>query len=99
MTVLETKTGKTVYTQQLDLGGTNSNSVYPSVTLGGSHIYIANESGTTVVLEPGRHYREVYRNELERHRSSPVFIGQRMYIRGMNHLYCIENPTQISLLD
>lgn len=99
LTVLETKTGKTVYTQQLDLGGTNSNSVYPSVTLGGSHIYIANESGTTVVLEPGRHYREVYRNELERHRSSPVFIGQRMYIRGMNHLYCIEKPTQISLLD
>ena len=47
------------------------------------------DSGTTMVLEPGREPKEVATNALESFRSSPVFVGKRVYIRGLEHLYCI----------
>ena len=47
------------------------------------------DSGKTVVFEPGRAYKEVARNTLEKYRCSPVFEGKRMYIRAFDHLYCM----------
>jgi hypothetical protein len=50
---------------------------------------LGSTKGATVVLEPGREYREVARNQLEGYGSCPVFSGQRMYLRTNKHLYCI----------
>lgn len=66
-------------------------------------IYLTGNNGTCVVLEqrskkvevkPGRFERkllfpEVVRNRLEPCRSSPIFAGDRMYVRGLKNLYCI----------
>ena len=50
------------------------------------------ESGTTVIFQPGRSYVEVARNDLgEMVRSTPVFDGDLMYVRGYEHLFCIGN--------
>ncbi|MHC4983091.1 MAG: hypothetical protein ACYTF6_07990 [Planctomycetota bacterium] len=43
----------------------------------------------TIVLEPGREYKQAAKNKLEGFRSCPVFLGKRMYVRGLKHLYCI----------
>ena len=43
----------------------------------------------TIVLEPGREYKEIARNTLETFRSTPVFEGRRMYVRTLKHLWCI----------
>jgi outer membrane protein assembly factor BamB len=83
--VVDAKTGKLVYGDRLDFGGR----VYPSICLAGKHIYISSDNGTTIVLEPGREYKEIARNDLETFRSSPVFEGRRMYIRTQKHLWCI----------
>jgi outer membrane protein assembly factor BamB len=85
LTVLDADTGKPVYEERLDLGGTT----YPSISLAGKHIYVSSDNGTTVVLEPGREYKELARNKLEPFRSSLVFVGQRVYIRTAKNLYCI----------
>ncbi len=85
-TVLDAATGQTVYVKDLDLG---SGIVYQAITLAGNHIFISSESGTTIVIEPGRQYKEVARNTLESFRACPVFQGSRMYIRGLKNLYCI----------
>jgi outer membrane protein assembly factor BamB len=83
--VVEAQTGKLVYHERLNFGG----DVYPSICLAGKYIYLSSDNGTTIVLEPGREYKEIARNRLETFRSSPVFEGRRMYIRSQNYLWCI----------
>jgi hypothetical protein len=85
LTVLEAATGKVVYEERLDLGG----ATYPSISLAGKHIYVSSDTGATVVLQPGREYKELARSKLEPFRSSLVFDGQRVYVRTYKNLYCI----------
>jgi outer membrane protein assembly factor BamB len=69
-----------------------------SPTLAGKYIYLMDNQGTTLVIQPGREYREVARNyiaesangkEQAQFNSTPVFEGSRMYYRTPGHLYCI----------
>jgi len=84
--VIDAKTGEVILEEKLKLG---KGTTYPSITLAGNYLFVSNDNGTTVVMEPGREPKEITRNTLETFRSSPVFIGKRMYIRGRKHLYCI----------
>ena len=52
-------------------------------------LYVSSDNGTTVVLQPGREYKELARNSLETFRSSLVFEGKRMYVRTTKGLWCI----------
>jgi len=84
--VIDAANGKVVCERKLDLG---KGEFYASVTLAGGRIYVSSDNGTTLVLEPGREYKEIARNTLEPFRGSPVFLGKRMIVRGQKHLYCI----------
>ncbi len=84
--VVDAHTGKLVYDKRLDFGGGES---YPSITLAGDRLYVSSDNGTTLVLEPGREYKELARNALEPFRSSLVFEGKRMYVRTTKGLWCI----------
>jgi outer membrane protein assembly factor BamB len=85
LTVLDALTGEEVYTKRLNLRG----STYPSISLAGDRVYVSSDGGATVVLQPGREYKELARNQLEPFRSSLVFDGKRVYVRTAKHLYCI----------
>lgn len=85
LTVLDATNGKEVYQEKLNLGG----STYPSISAAGDRIYVSSDRGATVVLEPGREYKELARNQLETFRSSLVFEGKRVYVRTEKNLYCI----------
>jgi outer membrane protein assembly factor BamB len=85
LSVLDAATGKTVYEERLNLGG----SIYPSISLAGDYLFVSSDNGSTVVLKPGREYKEVGRNKLEAFRSSLVFEGKRLYVRTEKNLYCI----------
>jgi outer membrane protein assembly factor BamB len=85
LTALDAATGKLVYEEHLELGG----SIYPSISLAGDRLYVSSDNGATVVVQPGREYKELARNKLEPFRSSLVFEGKRVYIRTAKHLYCI----------
>jgi outer membrane protein assembly factor BamB len=71
-----------------------------SPTLAGKYIYLMDNQGTTIVIEPGREYKEVAQNTLEelskdgkqreQNLATPVFEGSRMYYRTPSFLYCIE---------
>lgn len=86
LSVIDANTGQVVYERSLDLGG---GTAFPSVTLARDYLYVSSDNGTTVVLQPGREYQEVARNSLEAFRSSPIFVSDRMYVRGLQQLYCI----------
>jgi outer membrane protein assembly factor BamB len=83
--VIDALDGRVVLEKKLDLGGT----FYPSITLAGGLLYVSGDSGKTVVLQPGRDYKELARNVLEPFRSNPVFAGERLYVRTLKGLYCI----------
>ena len=85
LSVLDASTGKVVYEERLDHDGTT----YPSLSQAGNRIYVSSDKGTTIVVQPGREYRELARNKLEPFRSSLVFEGKRMYVRTHKFLYCI----------
>jgi outer membrane protein assembly factor BamB len=86
LSVVDAATGKLAYEQRLPFG---NGQVYPSITLAGGLLFISSDAGMTLVLEPGREYKEVARNTLEPFRSTPVFQGKRMYVRAREYLYCI----------
>ena len=75
--------------------------VAASIVLAGSHLYIMDNRGTTVVVKLGRTFKQVAMNTLEHlntenrqeiTNSTPIFEGKRMYYRGEENLYCIEGP-------
>ena len=69
-----------------------------SPTLAGKYIFLMDNQGTTLVIQPGREYREVAHNyiaesangkEQAQLNSTPIFEGTRMYYRTPGHLFCI----------
>ena len=74
-------------TRELDLPEAN---MYPSLTLAGGRLYVLNDQGDALVLEPGREYKELKRNRLaDGNGGGPAIDGKCMYGRGAQHLYCI----------
>lgn len=79
--------------------------VNASLVAAGGHIYVWGMAGLTVVFKAGRSYQEVSRNMIgettglngrygwrlvpENFGSTPVVDGDRFYVRGSTHLYCI----------
>ena len=86
LTALNAATGEVVYEKEIQA---KLYGCYPSLALAGKYLFAGGESGTTVVIEAGREYKEISVNTLEPYRSSPIFSGKRMYLRGINNLYCI----------
>ena len=84
-TVVDAANGEIVYERRMPFGG----QAYPSVSLAKNRLYVSSDNGTTVVLQPGREYKELARNTLETFRSSLVFEGKRVYVRTTRGLWCI----------
>jgi len=69
-----------------------------SPALAGKRIYLMDNQGTTVVIAPGRQYKELAVNRIAESQdgqtqvqnlASPFFEGTRLYYRTAGHLYCI----------
>lgn len=69
-----------------------------SPSFAGGHIYLMDNQGTTVILQPGREYKQVAVNRLEDSRdgkeqvqnlANPFFEGSRIYYRTPDYLLCI----------
>lgn len=94
--VLDAATGKLVYKKELGIRsaggkpGMEPANVYPSITLAGKHLLVGNDAGETLVLVPGREYREAARNFLDKGcGASPAVDGGLLFLRGAKKLYCI----------
>jgi outer membrane protein assembly factor BamB len=104
--VYDLEAGMFLYQQDTGMRGLFHYCAVPvaaSPALIGKHIVIQNNQGTALVLETGRTYREVRRNQLATQLdrywpipaqetisyAPPVADGNRLYIRGERYLYCI----------
>ncbi|MHC4911001.1 MAG: outer membrane protein assembly factor BamB family protein, partial [Planctomycetota bacterium] len=86
-TCLDAKTGEVHWGPERTVSGTISS----SPVLADGKIYFTTEEAITVVLKAGPDFEILAENELDGTYtlSSPVPLGDRMYIRTATHLYCI----------
>jgi len=94
--VLDAKTGKTAVEKELEIPNASGKPgvppahIYPSLVLAGKHLFVFNDIGTCLVLEPGRELKQAARNSLpEGAPGTAVFAGKRIFVRGGENLYCI----------
>lgn len=100
--VFDAEAGQVVYQRLLDLDIHQGwGLLRPSICLAGRHLFVLGPTGTCLVLEPGREFKQVAKNRiaalslqhgapcLERFTATPVFDGPRIYLRGERDLYCI----------
>ena len=86
LSVTDAKTGEHVYRKRLDFDGGR---VDASLCLAGGFLFVSNTRGTTLVLRPGREFKQIARNDFEGFSSSLAFAGDRMYIRTARFLFCV----------
>ncbi|MBM4042353.1 MAG: hypothetical protein FJ290_28000 [Planctomycetes bacterium] len=111
LTVVDLKTVEVIYQKLLDLdhfqwvneGAARGIGISP--VLAGSRIYILGNNGGSVVIEPGRTFKQLAKNKLEnailvghwaerqeRFVANPVPDGKRLYVRGEATLYALGPP-------
>jgi len=92
--VIDAVTGKTLLNETLrELAPTSradGPNIYPSICLAGKYIFVGNDGGVSMLLEPGNKVAIAATNRLPGGSGgTPAFIGRRMFIRGGKLLYCI----------
>lgn len=85
---VDVRTGKKLWSGQVDR---NRNAYSASPILADDKLYITREDGKTFVLAAGDEFKVLGENELagEFTVATPVFADGRIYIRTLDHLYCI----------
>ncbi len=84
VTCFDSKTGERLWIQEFDDG------FYSSPILVGDNVFLMDMSGVLYVFKADKDYQLVSRNELgEDAITIPAFMPGRIYIRGVEHLFCI----------
>lgn len=86
LVVRDAETGDELYTKRLRADGGQA---FASPAAAGGRIYIGDFGGELWVIEAGDEYRELAKNKSHGLHGSPAFAGDRIYVRGRDHLYCI----------
>ena len=92
LTSLDLKTGQPVFgpVRLESLGN-----VYASPVATKDRIYFTGRDGTTVVIRPGKSLEILATNHLgEPVDASPAIVGNRIYLRSANSLFCLEADKQ-----
>jgi len=90
--IIDAKTGRTLLERGLPIPPAEGGDafVYPSVSLAGGYLFIANDAGDTVLLKPGKTYEEVGKNHLGLGAAGTcVFAGKHIYMRSGGKVHCL----------
>ncbi len=83
---LDVKTGAVLWEHEFDKG------FYSSPILVNDRVYIIDRSGPMQIFSMDDTFKLLGSSVIgERAYATPAFIGDRIYIRGVKHLFCIED--------
>ncbi|MDA8016381.1 MAG: PQQ-like beta-propeller repeat protein [Thermoanaerobaculia bacterium] len=92
-TCVDAHTGGEVYQTRIE----PLDNVWSSPVAAAGRIYILSREGKTAVLKAGGEYELLATNELDdRFDATPVLVGDRIYLRGREHLYAIGQTASAS---
>lgn len=81
------KTGTALFTEQRLEGPSG---IYASPVGASGRVYLAGRNGTSVVLKQSDKFETLATNQLdEKFDASPAIVGNQLFLRGHDHLYCI----------
>ena len=87
LTSLDARTGEVIFKEQRLEGIDN---VYASPVGAAGRVYIVGRGGDAVVLEHGREFKLLAKNQLDdTFDASPAIVGDEIYLRGGRYLYCL----------
>ena len=84
--VIDAQDGAVVYEKQLDWGKGNA---YASIVLAGDELLVSNDNGKAIVVRPGRKFVKIRDIDGDPYRTTPVCLGNRMYVRTLKALVCL----------
>jgi len=91
--VIDANTGKPILKRTLELppaGRSESPNIYPSLCLAGKHLFVGNDAGELLLIEPGDKGAVVGVNSLPGGSgATPIFSDKRIFLRGGKFLYCV----------
>lgn len=88
VTALDSKSGKTYYTERLNPG--RGGMAYASPVAAGGKLFIPQNDGKIHVIQAGRSFRKLATNHMrEQTMASPAVSNGNLYIRTRRHIYCI----------
>jgi outer membrane protein assembly factor BamB len=97
LTCVDAANGNKLYEQQFSDEQGHPMNFHSSPTLAGGRIYIIADDGLTSVIEPGKEFKLLGTASLgEPCHTCPAFAKGRIYIRGTEHLFCIESGAGVS---
>jgi outer membrane protein assembly factor BamB len=74
-----------------------SGEVAPSPAYANGLVYATDTGGTTHVFQQGNAFKLVSANKLgESVMATPAIVEHRIFLRGSQHVYCIEQPQQVA---
>ncbi|MFC1463176.1 PQQ-binding-like beta-propeller repeat protein, partial [Verrucomicrobiota bacterium] len=85
LVVIDAKTGEKAAEKKLGMKG----ACYTSLAVAGDYLIAGAEGGEVAVLKTGREPEIISKNKLDKLRSTPAVVGDRLYLRTMSSLYCI----------
>lgn len=85
LAAFDAKTGESVWETKMKFKGT----YYPSLVIIGQSLLVSSETGESVVVEPGRTYKELRTNKLDNGRATPVIVDDKMYVRSHDGMMCV----------
>ena len=87
LSCVDAKTGE-VHFEGQRLAGLRT--VYASPLGADGRVYLTSREGVTKVIKAGGTYEELATNELDdAFDASPIVLGDRLYLRGHDNLYCL----------
>lgn len=84
---MDAETGETLYEEFVE--GLKDDS-YPSMALTRNRIFLGSETGRVAFVEPGREFRFVASTSTKPFRSTPIFVGDRVYLRTNEDIRSIQ---------
>lgn len=89
LSVIDAETGELVYgIERLE----HVRNVYASAMAADGKVFIVGRDGGTTVIKAGRTFEVLAENMLDdRFDASPVAVGDQLFLRGRDNLYCIED--------
>jgi outer membrane protein assembly factor BamB len=91
--VIDDRDGSVVYTQAL--GDRLMGDVFPSPSVAGDLLYLFSASGTALTLALGRSFQQHALTSLDPMRSTPLFEGERIYLRTLDKVYAFDGAIPI----
>jgi outer membrane protein assembly factor BamB len=91
--VLDARDGASVYLQRL--GDALPGDVFPAPTIAGSYLFLYSASGIGLSLRPGRSFHEFARTDVGPMRATPLFQGERVYLRTLDRLFVFDGGLPI----